>query len=304
MRSLISWLLLTLAGLSPATALAASGEAVQGTDNAVPNQQQVKARVDNLQEPLYTPFVERYILDEVKQLRKEIADTKVEIIRDVVDREMALANQSVRYATDTVTYFFYLIAGATSLLVFVGWNSIRDMRERIQNVADKEIAELVAQYEARMETIESQLRKRSEDIEKNQEEIDITRELHSLWLRAAQEPVTANRLTIYDHILQIDPNNTEAMTYKADVVLEMGEPRWAADLCGAALQIDADNAHACYQMACACAQLEHREQAIDYLRRALDLAESYREEMATDRALEPLHGLGAFEALCGHETID
>ena len=52
------------------------------------------------------------------------------MIQQIVDRELSTADRAVSYATDTVTYFFYLIAGATSILLLVGWTSIHDMKKR------------------------------------------------------------------------------------------------------------------------------------------------------------------------------
>ncbi|MBD3641233.1 MAG: hypothetical protein HUJ18_09605, partial [Marinobacter sp.] len=85
----------------------------------------VAAALADLEEPMYTPFIELYLLEESKALRKEMMDTRAELIEKVVDKELSVADKTMSYATDTVTYFFYLIAGATSILVVIGWNSIR-----------------------------------------------------------------------------------------------------------------------------------------------------------------------------------
>lgn len=83
--------------------------------------------IDALEASLYNAFTERYLLDEVRTLRQMIADLRVEATEKIVDREIMVASTAVRYATDTVTYFFYLIAGASTLLVLIGWNSLRDI---------------------------------------------------------------------------------------------------------------------------------------------------------------------------------
>ena len=93
--------------------------------------------INNLQAPLYTPFVERYVLDELKQLRTDIASQRVELTQQILDREHSAVDRAVSYATNTVTYFFYLIAAASSILVLVGWTSVREMRERVMAQARK-----------------------------------------------------------------------------------------------------------------------------------------------------------------------
>jgi hypothetical protein len=254
-------------------------------------------RVSELQEPLYNPFVERYVLDELKQLRVDMANQRVELLQQLVDRHVESIDKGVSYATNTITYFFYLIAGVTSILVLVGWSSIREMKEKMGNLADEEVRKLIEVYEERLQGIEKQLTQKSRHIDANREEIERTQELHSLWLRAAQESVPANKIAVYDQILALKPSDCEALTYKADAVLELGEPQWAVNLCQQALAIDSDNAHAFYQLACAHAALNHPEEAIHYLQQTLARADSYRELVASDSALAPLADLPAYKKL-------
>ncbi len=72
------------------------------------NEDEEKAQsvVALLESPLYSPFVERYVLDELKQLRIDQAQTKQEMIQQIVDREHRSVDRAVSYATDTVTLFF------------------------------------------------------------------------------------------------------------------------------------------------------------------------------------------------------
>nr|ABB30173.1 hypothetical protein [Methylotuvimicrobium kenyense] len=90
-----------------------------------------------------------------------------ELLQQILDREHSSVDRGVAYATNTVTYFFYLIAGASTLLVLLGWTSIRDIKERVQSLADKKILKLVHEYEERLAIIEQQLNKEAYSIEKN-----------------------------------------------------------------------------------------------------------------------------------------
>ncbi len=244
--------------------------------------------IDQQQEPLYTPFIERYMLDELKQLRIDQASAKQELIQQIVDREHQSVDRAVTYATDTVTYFFYLIAAATSVLVLVGWTSIRDIKERVHSLADEEISKLVLEYEKRLEAIESQLQQKTQHIEENREEIERTQEIQSLWLRAQQEASPEEKILIYDQLLKLRHDDCEALTYKADSVLELNEPQWAANLCHQALEIDPDNSHAFYQLACAYTAMDQFDEAMNYLAKALLRRRSYIDEISEDPALAPL----------------
>lgn len=299
MRSLMSRVLLVLL-LAPV----GYAQEIAAPDDAAQTQQRAEERVGDLQQPLYNPFVERYVLDELKQLRSDMANQRVELLQQVVDRHVESVDKGVTYATNTITYFFYLIAGVSSILVLVGWTSIREIKERMGTLADEEVRKLVEIYDVRLQGIEKQLTQKTQHIDANREQIERTQEIHSLWLRAAQESAPANKIAIYDHILIIKPGDCEALTYKADAVLELGEPQWAVNLCQQALAIDSDNAHAFYQLACAHAALNHPEEAIHYLQQTLARVDSYRDQLAQDIALQPLADLPAFRELLGQRGIE
>ncbi len=254
----------------------------------------VEESIKTLEKPMYTPFVELYLLDESKALRKEMQDTRAELIEKVVEKELSVADKSMSYATDTVTYFFYLIAGATSILVVIGWNSIRDMRNQLTSLAEKRVNELVVEYEQRLKFIEEQLQQKSEIIHQNQAEIERTNEVHALWLKASQETSQQNKIAAYDQILDLRPDDVEALSYKADAVLEMREPLWAISLCQRALKLAPDNGHAHYQLACAYAEIGRWEDAVVTLEKAIDISEAYRDDASVDPS---------FEQLQDHETF-
>lgn len=268
------------------------------------DRQRVSEEIDRLKEPMYSPFIERYMLDELRNLRVDLSNQRSELIQQVVDREISSIDRGVTYATNTVTYFFYLIAAVSSILVLLGWNSIRDIKEKMGHLADEEVGKLVNAYEVRLRGIEKQLTQKTRHIDANREEIERTQELHSLWLRAGLEHTPANKIAIYDQIMALKPEDCEALTYKAGVVLEMGEPQWAINLCQQALSIDSDNAHAFYQLACAHTALHHYEDAVHFLGEALSRAESYRDSLMEDPALFTLHDMSAFKELLGLRDDD
>ena len=263
---------------------------------------EVSEHINNLKEPLYSPFVERYVLDELRQLRAEQAITKEELIQQIVDREHKSVDRAVAYATDTVTYFFYLIAAASSVLVLVGWTSIRDIKERVHSLSDEEISKLVSEYEKRLAAIESQLQQKTLNIEENREEIELTQEVQSLWLRVQQESYPNNKISTLDEILILRPKDAEALTYKADAVLELNEPQWAVNLCRQALAVDPNYCFALYQLACAQSLMGIEDQAIAYLKRAIDIQASYAVEAESDPAFENIHDNSEFLQLVGQSS--
>jgi len=100
----------------------------QENDESGTRQERVAQQIDQLKDPMYSPFIERYMLDELKQLRVDLSNQRAELIQQVVDREIESIDKGVTYATNTITYFFYLIAAVSSILVLLGWNSLRDIK--------------------------------------------------------------------------------------------------------------------------------------------------------------------------------
>lgn len=260
-------------------------------------EEKIEQTVSQLQQPLYTAFVERYVLDELKGLRVELAAQKHELMQQILDREHHSVDRAVTYATDSITYFFYLIAGATSILVLVGWTSIREIKDRVHTLADEEISKLIKEYEQRLYTMEHTLTQKTLHIDQNREDIERTQDIQSLWMRAGQEHSLASKIAVYDEILKLDNSNCEALTYKADTVLELGEPQWAANLCHQALKFDPQNSHAFYQLACAYTAMQQFDEAVSFLSAALERGENYRDEIIQDPALQALSSYPPFTEL-------
>ncbi|MAY41548.1 MULTISPECIES: hypothetical protein [unclassified Neptuniibacter] len=249
--------------------------------------QDLETKIESLDKPLYSPFIERYIIDELKQLRSDQQNLKVEFYKELTDRQLKLAEVSATYATDTVTYFFYLIAATSSVLLLVGWNSLRDIRSNIEGHAEAKISKLIVDYEARLDQLEQNLVSKSAVIQANQAEIETTNEIQALWLRAGQESAWEQKIKIYDHILELRPESAEAMTYKADAAIEIGQPQLAIALCNKALEIEPGSGHAYFQLACAFADLKAFEIAYDYLLRAITISEDYRAQSAEEDRFLP-----------------
>jgi len=260
--------------------------------------------IDELQKPMYNPFVERYVMDELRQIRVDMNELEVSLTKEVVNRELSATSRAVSYATDTVTYFFYLIAAISSMLLLVGWTSLRDVKERVHGLADAKVNEVIETYEGRLKALEEELNRKSLGITSAQKRLSQHQDIHSLWLKAGQEQILSNRLAIYDEILELDPENTEAMTYKADVLLEMNEPMWAMNFCHQALKIDPENKHAFYQLAGAHALLNQTSEALGYLKLALQGTEGMLEEVKADPVFEGLVNLPEFEVLTKTKPLD
>jgi len=242
-------------------------------------------KIDKLEKPMYTPFVENFILNELKALRQENKELKIELHQTLAKKEVEISNNVINYATSTINNMFYIIAAASTIFVIVGWNSIRDVNEKIKNIIEEKTSKTINQYEKRLATFETDLKNRSRQVKQNQMEIERTNNVHSLWVRVSQETTINGKLEILDEILSIRPDDSEALTYKAETILEIGEAHWALSLTNQAISIDKDYANAYYQRAKAYTVLNQDNNAIEDLEKALSLNESYTDEIKNDEVL-------------------
>lgn len=252
------------------------------------DEKKIHQTVTSLQKPLYNPFVENYILNEIKQLREENRNLKVQMHETLAKKEVEISNNAIGYATSTINNMFYILAAATSLLVFLGWTSLRDINEKIKNIIDEKISKIINEYESRMHTIEVDLEKRSRQVIQNQKAIEKTNTIHSLWLRASAETTLSGKIEIYDEILELRPNDVEALIYKADTVLDLKEANWALNLTNQALQIDNHYADGFYQRAKVYSVLGFIDNALEDLFKAIELNEQYIYEIEKEKEFQPL----------------
>ncbi|WP_233520521.1 tetratricopeptide repeat protein [Flocculibacter collagenilyticus] len=251
----------------------------------------------DFKEPLFKPFIERYILDDLKNLRQEQQHLRAEVIDRVADAKLEASDRAIRYTADTTNVIFYIITAAASILVIMGWRSLKDMRETIETITSEKLSTLTEVYEARLSEIENKMKSRSEQILANQENISITNQIHSLWMRAALEKSDKEKIHIYDQILELRPDEVEAIAYKADVLLDMGEKKWALSLANQAIDKDSQYSFAFWQRACANAELGNINDAIDDIQIAIQLSEILREEILIEKSFEHLKGSERFEQL-------
>lgn len=262
---------------------------------------QTKAEID---EPLYKPFIERYILDELKNLRQDQQFMRAELTNKVAEARLDASDRAVRYTTDTVNNIFFIITAAASILVLLGWRSLREVRETIKAQVESQVSQMTLEYEKRLNELEKKLVVRSEQIISAQEKISQTNQVHSLWMRAGLETNLHEQINIYDQILEINPDDVEALTYKADSLLDLGEARWALSLTNQAIDHDHEYALAYWQRACAEAALGQHDEAVRDLETAIQQSPALKDEVVSEKAFEVLHGHLSFKKLLQPDIPD
>lgn len=254
-------------------------------------------KVDSLEQPLYRPLIERYILDEIKSLRQENQSLKAEVTKQIAEAKLESSDRSIDYTTSTINNIFYIITAAASLLVLLGWRSLNDIKKSLKIDMAKKIQTLTSDYESRLQQIEEKMTERSKVIIETQKNITDTNSIHSLWMRVGLEKSEEDKISVYDEILDIKPDDIEAMTYKADALLEIGEVRWALNLSNNAIELDNEYSLAYWQRACAYSKLDKQTEALRDIKRALELSDTLEDELLNEKHFENLHDNKLFKML-------
>jgi tetratricopeptide (TPR) repeat protein len=270
---------------------------------ASPTAQQEQQALQQLKEPMYKPLMERYILDELKAVRQDQQKLREDVTKQVTHAQLDTADRALTYTTDTINNVFFIITATASILVLVGWNSLRDVKNKVEDIVNTRVSVITDEYEDRLKILEEKLRVRSEEILSNQERISVTNEVHSLWMRANLESDFANKIEIFDEILNRKPEDVEAIAYKADALLEINETAQAIELCNQAIDIDSDYGYAYWQRACAYALTHKHADALADIKMALEYSPNLRNELLHESAFASLHDNNSFNTIVAGEVV-
>jgi len=251
---------------------------------------------EEVKEP-FEPLIQRYILDELKEIRIDHHKLRADTEKRIARAEVENTDRSARYITDTVGNIFYIIAAATSILIFSGWNSLRDIRKKTEETIELKIDKITKKYNEELESLQEKLREQSEKIIINQNKIYSTQLMHSLWMRANLETNPQAKIDIFDEILALNSNDAEVYAYKADAVLDLDEYEWALNLSNKAIQIDKDYGYAYWQRACANAKLNNLNEAISDLETALTKSQNLKDEVETEPSFETIKDTPEFQEM-------
>ena len=280
-----------------------ASSAVQAADkNTTTLDEQQQRELAQLKEPMYKPLLERYILDELKSVRQDQQKLREDVTKQVTHAQLDTADRALTYTTDTINNVFFIITATASILVLVGWNSLRDVKNKVEDIVNTRVSVITDEYEDRLKILEEKLRVRSEEILSNQERISITNEVHSLWMRANLESDIANKIEIFDEILKRKPEDVEAIAYKADALLELNETEQAIELCNQAIDIDSDYGYAYWQRACAYALTHEHADALADIKMSLEYSPNLRNELLHESAFASLHDNESFNAIVSNEA--
>lgn len=246
------------------------------------------AKEEVTQQSISSPLIERYILDELREVRIDHHKLRSDVERRISRAEVEQTDRAARYITDTVGNIFYIIAAATSLLIFAGWNSLRDIRNKTEEIVEARVEQITQKYNEKLDILEITLAEQSKKILENQNKIYNTQFIHSLWMRSNLETNPQSKIEIYDEILKLNKEDAEVYAYKADAVLDLDEYEWALSLSNKALEIDSNYGYAYWQRSCANAKLGNALEAISDLETAIEKSPNLKDDIEGELSFSEL----------------
>ena len=248
---------------------------------------------------LERPLIERYILDELKSVRMDNQQIRVDMEQHIAKLKIENNDRAARYMTDTIANIFYLIAAATSILFFASWNSLRDIRSKTKEIIETSIEVITEQYKQELLTLQNKVQEQSQIVLDNQKNIYKAQLIHSYWMRSNLETNAQAKIDLYDEILKINDNDAEVYAYKAHAVLDLDEYEWALNLSNKAIEIDNDYGYAYWQRSCAQAKLDNYKEAVKDLEKAIEKSPSLKEEIENEPYFTALRTTNEFK----HSTV-
>ena len=231
---------------------------------------------------LERPLMERYILDELKSVRMDNQQTRIDMEKHIAQLKIENNDRAARYMTDTIANIFYLIAAATSILFFAGWNSLRDIRSKTEEIIETSIELITEQYKQELVSLQNKVQEQSQIVLDNQKNIYNAQLIHSYWMRSNLETNAQAKIDLYDEIIKINDNDAEVYAYKADAVLDLDEYEWALNLSNKAIEIDNEYGYAYWQRSCAQAKLDNFKEAVKDLEKAIEKSPSLKDEIQNE----------------------
>lgn len=231
---------------------------------------------------LERPLMERYILDELKSVRMDNQQTRIDMEKHIAQLKIENNDRAARYMTDTIANIFYLIAAATSILFFAGWNSLRDIRSKTEEIIETSIELITEQYKQELVSLQNKVQEQSQIVLNNQKNIYNAQLIHSYWMRSNLETNAQAKIDLYDEIIKINDNDAEVYAYKADAVLDLDEYEWALNLSNKAIELDNEYGYAYWQRSCAQAKLDNFKEAVKDLEKAIEKSPSLKDEIQNE----------------------
>ena len=149
-------------------------------------------------------LTKRYILEEVKNLRIEVESLRREMQIEMNKKQIETIDKALSYSANTVNYFFILITLTIMGVWIFGWKSIKDVKNRWSNSFEKEVEKSLFEWQSKLQELEKEQMRQSEEILLNQENIKKKQESGYLWSQYNREESLRDKFKLLEEISELE----------------------------------------------------------------------------------------------------
>ncbi len=237
-------------------------------------------------------WTQRFILNELKELRIQLESTRRELNEELNQRELATVDRALSYSGNTVNFLWLIITMAVTGFWLVGWRTMKDVRENLTTNFEKEVQKRVKAEQRKLEEFmkkfEQDQLQQSQDILKNQEFIQQKQEAWYLWSQYNREENPSSKLDLLEKIAFIGLEEDEILihTEKSGIYLELALWDKVIESADKWLEISGDNTTLLYNKASALVMLEQKDEAVKVLSNVIWVNPSMKDEILEDVMFE------------------
>lgn len=153
--------------------------------------------------PKNLTLTDRYLLDDMKQLRTSVETLKREIFMEIQDKEIRAIDKALSYSSSAVSFFSILITLLVTSIWIVGWKTVKDIKETTRESIDKETKKIIENFKEKIEELEKE------------------QKINILWRQYNASEVDKEKLEILDKVYALKPESQFALLERSTIYLSM-----------------------------------------------------------------------------------
>jgi hypothetical protein len=206
-------------------------------------------------------WTERFILNEIKDLRISYETLKRELFTELQKRELDTVDRALSYSANTVNFFFVFFTIIFMLFWVVWWKTIWDIKKSTKETIDKEAEKIISNFQNKIEELEKE------------------QKVNILWRQFNVTDSDKDKMDILDKIFYIKPESEFATIERSNVYLSMWVYEKVIELTNLILASERTKHHpqALYNRACAFVSLWKNEDSLNDLTNLLNISPDYKD---------------------------
>ena len=235
-------------------------------------------------------LTKRYILEEVKNLRIEVESLRREMQIEMNKKQIETIDKALSYSANTVNYFCILITLTIMGVWIFGWKSIKDVKNRWSNSFEKEVEKSLFEWQSKLQELEKEQMRQSEEILLNQENIKKKQESGYLWSQYNREESLRDKFKLLEEISELEIAEEELSIQKEKSNLYVGLEMWEKALQTSinSLELFENETTLMLNQSIAHLMLEEKEEALKVINEILSLDPGLKDDILENELLSSI----------------